>query len=109
MTEQVLEKPAREYNNEGQQRILELARLLAGNEFAGLTNVEIAKAMGISAPMVHRDLWNLEKAGYAEQIPETGRWRLGPRLMQIATAFSVHVNRQRAVIDQIEQRYTRQP
>ena len=66
------------YLNSSQQRILGLLRCLAGNEIEGLAPGDIAKLNGCSAPDVTRDLDNLKHAGLAEQLPTTGRYRLGP-------------------------------
>jgi DNA-binding IclR family transcriptional regulator len=98
-----------DYTNEAQQRILRLVVLLAGNEFNGLAPAEIAKAMSVSAAIVTRDLDNLRTAGVADQIPDTGRWRLGPKLVQIGLAFATHLDKQRQLVDDLATRYTRQP
>jgi DNA-binding IclR family transcriptional regulator len=97
------------YINAAQQRLLKAIVLLAGNEFSGLAPSDLAKALNTNPSNVTRDLANLREAGLAEQLPGTGRWRLGPKLVQIALAFSDHMNRATARIDEMQQRYTRQP
>lgn len=97
------------YINAAQQRLLKAIVLLAGNEFSGLAPSDLAKALNTNPSNVTRDLANLKEAGLAEQLPDTGRWRLGPKLVQIALAFSDHMSRANARIDEMQQRYTRQP
>ena len=96
-----------EYKRDGQQRILRVIMALAGREFTGLAPGEIAKGLGIAPSCVTRDLANLHAAGFAEQIQDTGRWRLGPALIQIGLAFADEAARQRGRLDEITQRYTR--
>lgn len=95
------------YINDAQQRILALCLLLAGNELHGLSPTEIARELKAGPSTVTRDLANLNLAGYAEKIPETGRWRLGPRLIQIGIKFGNAMARAEARVGEINQRYTR--
>lgn len=97
------------YINSAQQRLLKAVVLLAGNEFSGLAPSDLAKALNTNPSNVTRDLANLKEAGLAEQIQDTGRWRLGPKLIQIALAFSDHMSRATNRIDEMQQRYTRKP
>jgi DNA-binding IclR family transcriptional regulator len=53
----------------------------AGRELG--TN-ELARATGINASTVSRLLATLAAAGYVEHVPSTGRYRLGPRVIQLA-------------------------
>ncbi len=98
-----------DYTNPGQQRVLALLVLLAGNEFMGVLPSDLAKALGTSQSNITRDLDNLRSAGLAERIGETGRWRLGPKLVQIALAFSTHIGRMSERLAEVQQRYTRLP
>jgi len=97
------------YINAAQQRLLKAVVLLAGNEFSGLAPSDLAKALGTNPSNVTRDLANLKEAGLAEQIQDTGRWRLGPKLIQIALAFSDHLIRSSDRMNELKQRYTRLP
>lgn len=97
------------YRNDAQQRLLKVILLLAGNEFSGLAPSDLAKALDTNPSNITRDLANLKEAGLAEQLADTGRWRLGPKLVQIALAFSEHMTRSTARVNEIQQRYTRQP
>lgn len=97
------------YDNAGQQRILRALLILAGNEFNGVAPGELAKAMNESPSTATRDLHNLKEVGFAEQIQETGRWRLGPKVIQVSLAFSQELSRARARLDEVSNRYTRLP
>lgn len=97
------------YSNAPQERMLDLLLILAGHELHGLAPIEIAKALNAPRSTALRDLNVLRKKGFAEQIPETDRWRLAPRMVQIAVAFSTGINRARSKLAETEQRYTREP
>ena len=101
------EKPR--YYSESRQRMLRIMLALAGREFEGAANGELAKDLSISASNVTHDLHNLMYAGLAEEIPDTGRWRLTPRLSQIGLAMLDNVNKTQRKVDEIQQRYTRKP
>jgi DNA-binding IclR family transcriptional regulator len=99
---------APDYTNAAQQRLLRLVMLLAGQEITGMAPAEIAQGQQCSAPMVTRDLANLAAAGWAEQIPETNRWRLAPPVVQIAMRHMVALDRARARLEEVAGRYSRQ-
>lgn len=96
-----------DYTNEGQQRILRLVKLLAGNEITGLAPADIARQQGCSAPIVTRDLDNLRTAGFAEQVPETQRWRLAPEVVQIATRHMAALDRAEQSLAATRNRFSR--
>lgn len=98
-----------DYINASQQRLLKVIVLLAGNEFSGLAPSDLAKALSTNPSNITRDLANLKEAGLAEQMTDTGRWRLGPKVIQIAVAFTEHVSRSSDRLAELQQRYTRQP
>lgn len=94
---------------QAQRRIVETIFCLAGHELMGLSTVDVQRALNHKhASLVTRDLQVLLDMGVAEQIPETGRWRLGPRLVQIARDFEVAASKAAAKVRELEQRYTRQ-
>jgi DNA-binding IclR family transcriptional regulator len=95
------------YAHEGQQRILALVMLLAGHEITGLTPSEIAKQQFATASTVTRDLANLQQAGWAEVVPETGRWRLAPQVVQIAIKHMTALDRAQKRLDETRQRFSR--
>lgn len=98
-----------DYDSPAQQRILRALLVLAGNEFQGVAPGELAKAMNTTPSTATRDLHNLREAGFAEQIQETGRWRLGPKLVQVGLAFSNELMRAETRLAEIRNRYTRAP
>ena len=98
-----------EYDSPAQQRILRALLVLAGNEFQGVAPNEYAKALDVAPGTATRDLHNLREAGFAEQIQETGRWRLAPKPVQIALAFSNALQRAESRLGEIKNRYTREP
>ena len=98
-----------QYRNEAQQRILRVILCLAGHEVSGLAPGDIATALELNPSKVTRDLANLSLAGVAERIVETGRWRLGPRVPQIAVAMLNSLDRSQSKLDEIRQRFTREP
>lgn len=92
-----------------QRRLLRAIGILSGHELIGLSLAEITTALRADKATVHRDLAVLEAEGWAERLPDTGRWRLGPKPVQIGLAFARHMAAQRARLDETEQRYTREP
>lgn len=97
------------YNNDSQMRGYKVLMALAGNEFTGLLPSEITKRVDAAPSAITRDLSVLQQAGMAEQIQETGRWRLGPKVVQMALAFTQHIANARSRVEEINQRYTRLP
>lgn len=95
------------YIHEGQQRILRLINVLAGHEITGLTPAEIASAQNCNPSSVTRDLANLRAAGFAEHVPETGRWRLSPQVVQISLRHATALAQARTRLDDITQRFSR--
>lgn len=95
------------YINDSQQRVLQIPFLLAGNELYGLSNAEIAKSMDKPHGMILRDLRNLKEAGVAEQIDETGNWRLTPHLVKVSFKLGQSLSRAKGKIEEMENRFTR--
>lgn len=95
------------YRSESQQRILRVLFALAGHEVNGLAPGEIAKGLSISPSQVTHDLANLKIAGAAEEIPELKRWRLTPRIPQIAVAMLTRLDRDAKRLEEVRQRFTR--
>lgn len=94
--------------NNAQQRVCQILALLAGHEAEGLTQTSVAKAVKASDNRVFHDLRNLAHAGLVERL-ESGQWRLGPKLVQIAIAHQHGLARIKARVEEIEQRYSRIP
>lgn len=96
------------YRSESQQRILSVMLALAGNEIEGIEPSSLAKGLNVSASAITRDLANLHIAGLAERL-ENGNWKLSPKLVQISVAFADNLARHRHRLDEVQNRYTRQP
>ena len=95
------------YTHEGQQRILKLVLLLAGNEITGMAPSDIARQQACNPSLVTRDLANLQEAGFAELVPETGRWRLAPQVVQIAIKHMAALDRAQSRLDETRARFSR--
>ena len=93
------------YVSENQQRLLRLIQLLAGHELEGLAPGEIAKQNECQPTQVTRDLANLKHFGWAEQIAATGRWRLGPDIVRIATRYMTSLDRARRKVEELSGRF----
>lgn len=98
---------ATDYTNAAQQRLLQLVDLLAGHELLGLAPAEIAKAMDVGASTVTRDLDNLRTAGWCEQTPQGGRWRLTPHVVQISLRHATALTAGQQNLNDVVQRYSR--
>ena len=70
----------------------------------GASPTELSHATGITASSMTRILATLRKAGFAEQIPETGRWRLSHRIARKGVHISQSLVRAR---DRLEESITR--
>lgn len=82
--------------------------VLAGHEIEGLRPGQIAKAAGVGPATVTRDLRTLKDEGVVEQVPGMeDRWRLGPRVIQVARAHDLGMERMTARLAEIKQRYSR--
>lgn len=93
------------YTSAQQQRLLGLIQALAGHEVNGLAPSQIAAATRCFASQVTRDLDNLRSAGFAEEIRDLGRWRLGPVFVQIALAHTAGIERAKRRLEEIEARF----
>ncbi len=101
------ERDFKRYESQAQQRLIKILRILAGHEVDGLANGEIAKCLGIRPADVTNHLANLYLGGIAEEIPDTGRWRLTPWVSQAGFAMAANVERRKRKLDEIHQRYSR--
>ncbi|GAB6040149.1 hypothetical protein JCM17961_08230 [Endothiovibrio diazotrophicus] len=94
----------------GQRRAVRILLLLAGREFDGVRNAELARALETSAPNITRDLKTLIDEGLVERLPtDPEKVRLGPRMVQVALAYQRHLDAVRRRVEELEQRYTRTP
>ena len=104
-----MSNPQTKYLSEAQQRVLKTLDVLFGHEANGLAPGQVAKLVGTSASNSTRDLANLREAGFAEEITETGQWRVSPRLGQRALSILNGINQQSRKVEELQQRYTRLP
>ena len=72
------------------QRAFAIIDLLAEEGTLG-TN-EIARRLGTEASTASRQLGTLVEAGYVERVPESGRYRLGIRLVQIGNSVLMRLD-----------------
>lgn len=92
------------------RRALRAQFVLQGHVVDGLRLKQIAEALGTSLPNALRDLQVMAEEGIAERIPGNDeRWRLTPKIVQIARATGEEFARHRAKLDEFEQRYSREP
>ena len=97
-----------DYTNDSQQRILRVIQALAGHEITGVAPAALAREVGCSAACITRDIDNLRTAGLAEEVPETGRWRLGPALVNIALSHMSALDRAEKRLSEVRNRYARE-
>lgn len=98
-----------DYTNNSQQRILAVVLALFDDVVNGVAPVALARAVATSLPNITRDLANLQAAGLAERLEETGCWRLTPRLPQQAIKVFTAIDRAEQALSQARQRFTRTP
>ena len=92
------------------ERVCQLIMAMARHEVQGIRNSELADAVGVSRPTITRDLASLQKIGIVEEIPGLqGRWRLGPKIIQISRAHAEGMARVKSAVAEIEQRFSRTP
>lgn len=96
--------------NKNLRRACRYMLALGGHEVEGLRPKQIAEAVCASPSTVTRDLRVLLDEGFVERVPGMeDRWRLGPKLIQIALAHVQGVQRMSARLDEVRQRYSREP
>ena len=93
------------YTSNSQQRLLKVIKALSGNEFHGLTPGELAQAVRVQPAKITRDLQNLKEAGFVEEVPELGRWRLGPAVVQLGLNYMDRRNSTFAKMNELDNRY----
>jgi DNA-binding IclR family transcriptional regulator len=105
--------PARSHHDMAEnihERVCQLIMAMAGHEIQGVRNSELAAALKVSRPTITRDLISLKRIGIVEEIPGLpGRWRLGPKIIQIARSHTEGMARIKSAVAEIEQRFSRSP
>ncbi len=92
------------------RRAYRLLWALQGHSFDGLRLAQIARALDGSMTATLRLLETAADEGVVERIPGKDEyWRLTPRLVQVANAHGQEMDKLRRRMDEMDQRYTRQP
>lgn len=76
---------------------------LSGHSLVGLSNGELAQALGESPSTINRCLNTLIAEGAAVRL-DTGRFAPGMRVLQMATRHAQEFSRHRSRMDEIDQR-----
>ncbi len=91
-------------------RLMRLITALSGHELEGVRAGDLAKTLQLPPYQITRDIAALTDVGVTELVPGLpDRWRLGPKLIQIALAHQTGVARAQARLDEVKNRYSRQP
>ncbi|MDL2313360.1 hypothetical protein LJC36_00090 [Desulfovibrio sp. OttesenSCG-928-C14] len=80
---------ARENWSNTVRRSLKMIELMAGRYFDGLSNKELAEALGELPSTISRDVLVLESEGWLRKL-ENGRWGLTVKPLQIMQAYANH-------------------
>ena len=88
-------------------RVFDVVEALEGTSPVGLAPMELARAAKVSASWVSVNLPPLAERGYFERDVETGRWRLGRRLAEIAAAELAALDKAGRRVEETKQRYRR--
>lgn len=95
------------YINATQQRLMRVITALAGHEVHGLTPKDIATQADASASQITADMANLVAFGWAERVPDTDRWRLSPKPIQLALRHMQAMDLARSRLEETSNRYSR--
>ncbi len=85
------------------ERVLDILKLLKGHSLNGLSNSEIAKALGEHPVNVSRAVAVLESKGLATRL-ETGRWAHSVSMLQIAVAHMSEMDHAEQRLGELRQR-----
>jgi len=89
--------------NDSALRVLRALKALRGHTLAGLSNAELAKALGESPANITRYMDTLIEAGFATRL-DTGRFAPSIGFLQYAMATAEELNRGAARINEIQAR-----
>ncbi len=89
--------------NDSARRVLRVLKALKGHTFTGLSNNDLAKALGESPANITRYMATLIEAGLATKL-DTGRFAPGIALLQIAQAHANEMATAQNRINEINQR-----
>ena len=94
---------AKPRTNDSALRVLRVMKALKGHSLHGLSNGELAKALGESPANITRYMSTLIEAGFAIKL-DTGRFAPGMALLQIAQAHTNEMSHAQSRITEINQR-----
>lgn len=89
--------------NDSARRVLRAIKALRGHTLTGLSNAELAKALGESPANITRYMDTLIEAGFATRL-DTGRFAPSIGFLQYAMATAEELNRGAARINEIQAR-----
>ncbi len=89
--------------NDSALRVLRALKALRGHTLTGLSNAELAKALGESPANITRYMDTLIEAGFATRL-DTGRFAPSIGFLQYAMATAEELNRGAARINEIQAR-----
>lgn len=96
-----------QYISEQVQRTLKVISVMAGREVQGISPSELARIAQTSPANITRIMANLKQASFAERLPsDPNRWRLAPKLVQIANSVSLNLNQAQLQLQQDQQNYS---
>ena len=87
-------------------KVLTVLDVLLGHFVDGMTPTDLAKATGLTPSNITNYVATLEKAGFAERIPETGRIRPSVRLAQQAVSILQNLDAAKNRLDELASRLT---
>lgn len=85
------------------QRALQILKVLRGHTITGLSNKQLADALGAQPSAITLSLNTLEAEGFVIQL-ENGRYAHSVALLQIAQAHADHVTRMQSRISELNAR-----
>ena len=91
--------------NDSARRALRVLKALRGHTLAGLSNTELAKALGESPANITRYMDTLSESGFATRL-DTGRFAPSIGFLQYAMATAEELQRAQARITEIQARIT---
>ena len=90
-------------DNAGARRVLRILMAMRGTTLTGVSNSELAKAIGEAAPNVTRALQVLVDEGFVIRL-ENGRYAHSTALLQIAQSHADHMARLQQRLTETAQR-----
>lgn len=84
-------------------RVLRVLHALRGKSMTGVSNGELAKALGESPATINRCMNTLISEGFATQL-ENGRFAMSVKMLQIAQAHASEMAKAQSRIDELTQR-----